>query len=152
MDRWDRILSEQHVLVELQSTKKFDAIREVSAVLKDDEAIEDPKLFLANLIRREKENSTGIGKGVAVPHAHEDSIRRQILAVGISKQGIDFDAIDGELVHIVAVLATPKKHQKQHMELLAALSRVLQDQQVRSTLIGASRAFEVVSALTESGN
>ena len=149
MDRWDRILSEQHVLVELQSTKKFDAIREVSAVLEDDEAIEDPKLFLANLIRREKENSTGIGKGVAVPHAHEDSIRRQILAVGISKPGIDFDAIDGEPVHIVAVLATPRKHQKQHMELLAALSRVLQDEEVRSTLIGASRASEVVEALTE---
>ena len=79
----------------------------------------------------------------------EDSIRRQILAVGISKQGIEFDAIDGEPVHIVAVLATPRKHQKQHMELLAALSRVLQDEEVRSTLIGASRASEVVEALTE---
>ena len=109
-----------------------------------DDAVTDRKSFLSNLILREKQSTTGIGRGVAVPHAHEDSIRRQILAIGISREGIEFDAVDGEPVHVVAVLGTPKKHQKQHMELLAALSRVLQHEKVRQTLLDAGSAVEVI--------
>jgi fructose-specific phosphotransferase system IIA component len=152
MDRWDRILSEENVLVRLKARRKFDAIRELSAVLEDDNAIGDHKRFLADLIRREKASSTGIGKGVAIPHAHEDSIRRQILALGISPDGIDFSSVDGEPVRIVALLATPKRHQKQHMELLAAVSRLLQDGEVRESLIEASSAAEVVGLFKTGGS
>ena len=144
MDKWDRILSADNVLVELRSTRKFDALRELTALFEDDEAVEDPKALLTGLIRREQQGSTGIGRGVAVPHAHEDSISRQILAIGISRKGIEFDAVDGLPVHIVAVLGTPVKHQKQHMELLAALSRLLQHDEVRARLVEAADAAEVL--------
>jgi fructose-specific phosphotransferase system IIA component len=133
----------------LQSKRNFDAIRELAGVLREDQAIEDPKRFLANLIRREKQGSTGIGKGVAVPHVHEDSISRQVLAVGISREGIEFSAIDGEPVHIIALLATPKRHHKQHMELLAALSRLLQHQEVRASLLNAPDAAKVMEIFKE---
>jgi len=145
MGRWARILEHGNVIADLQSSRKFDVLRELTAVLLENEAaIEDQKQFLADLIRREKQSSTGIGKGVAVPHVHEDSIRREVLAVGISKKGIDYDAVDGEPVHIVALLATPLRHQKQHMALLASLSRVLQDEATRSELIAAPDALAVV--------
>ncbi len=149
MEKWDRILSSSHILVDLQSKRNFDAIRELAGVLREDQAIEDPKRFLANLIRREKQGSTGIGKGVAVPHVHEDSISRQVLAVGISREGIEFSAIDGEPVHIIALLATPKRHHKQHMELLAALSRLLQHQEVRASLLNAPDAAKVMEIFKE---
>ncbi len=149
MEKWDRILSSSHILVDLQSKRNFDAIRELAGVLREDQAIEDPKRFLANLIRREKQGSTGIGKGVAVPHVHEDSISRQVLAVGISLEGIEFSAIDGEPVHIIALLATPKRHHKQHMELLAALSRLLQHQEVRASLLNAPDAAKVMEIFKE---
>ena len=152
MDKWDKILRPDNIVIGLSSTRKFDALRELTAVFDDDDAIEDPKTFLANLIRREKQSSTGIGKGVAVPHAHEDSIRRQILAIGISRQGIAFDSVDGEPVHIVAVLGTPRKHQKQHMELLAALSRMLQHEHVRQTLVDAADAAAVLDVFNASGS
>ena len=144
MEKWERILDPSNVLVDLKAQRNFDAIRELASVLEDDGAVPDQKRFLADLIRREKQASTGIGKGVAVPHAHEDSIERQLLAIGISREGIDFASIDGEPVHIVALLATPRKHQKQHMELLAALSRLLQNQEVRQSLIQAADSAEVV--------
>ena len=144
MGKWARILKQEHVVVELKSTRKFDALRELTAVLEDEADIEDYKQFLADLIRREKQGSTGIGKGVAVPHAHEDSIRREVLAIGISKEGIDFDSVDGDPVHIMALLATPTKHQNKHMEMLAALSRVLQDEQTRSELVAAVDAATVI--------
>ncbi|MBT4502661.1 MAG: PTS sugar transporter subunit IIA [Gemmatimonadetes bacterium] len=145
MEKWKRLLREENILVGMQASRNFDAIRELAGLLADDDdEILDPKRFLADLIRREKQSSTGIGKGVAVPHAHEDSIQHQLLAIGISREGIEFNAIDGEPVHIVALLATPRKHQKQHMELLAALSRLLQQEQVRQNLIAAENAAEVI--------
>jgi len=150
MDKWDRILRPDNIVVGLRSQRKFDALRELTAVFDDDDAVTDPKAFLSNLILREKQSSTGIGKGVAVPHAHEDSIRRQILAIGISHEGIEFDSVDGEPVHIVAVLGTPIKHQKQHMELLAALSRLLQNEQVRQTLVAAGSIEEVIAIFKSS--
>lgn len=144
MDKWDRLLRPDNIVVGLRSTRKFDALRELAAVFEDDDAVPDPKAFLANLVRREKEGSTGIGYGVAVPHAHEESIKRQILAVGISREGIEFDASDGQPVYIVALLGTPQKHEKQHMVLLAALSRLLQDAAVRGGLVAAADANEVL--------
>ncbi len=151
MVKWDRILREDNVVVDLQSRRKFDVLRELSTVFEDDDAIEDPKKFLADLIRREKQSSTGIGKGVAVPHAHEDTILRQILAIGVSREGIDFESVDDSPVHIVAMLGTPKKHQKQHMELLAELSRLLQQEIVREKLVGAEDAAAVL-AIFNSGS
>ena len=144
MEKWERILEPSNVLVDLKAQRNFDAIRELASVLADDGAVRDQKGFLSDLIRREQQASTGIGKGVAVPHTHEDGIARQLLAIGISREGIEFASPDGQPVHIVALLATPRKHQKQHMELLAALSRLLQHQGVRESLIQAADAVEVV--------
>ena len=83
MIKWNRLLNPQRVLVGVRSTRRFDVIRELAAVISEDEAVGDPKRFLADLIRREKQSSTGIGHGVAIPHVHEDYIHRQILAVGV---------------------------------------------------------------------
>ena len=144
MEKWDRILRAENVLIGLRAKRNMAAIRELAGVLDGDEAILDHKGFLADIIRREQQASTGIGHGVAVPHAHEDSIRRQILAVGISKDGVDFGAVDGAPVQIVALLATPKKHHKKHMELLASLSRLLQHEDVRQGLLRAADADQVL--------
>ena len=152
MDKWERILKPENVIVGLRAQRNLDAIRELASLFENDSAVADCKHFIADIIRRERQASTGIGKGVAVPHAHDDGIGRQLLAVGISRDGIDFASIDGHPVHIVALLATPKKHQKQHMELLASLSRLLQHEDVRARLIEAGDAAEVIDVFTENSN
>ncbi len=148
MIKWNRLLNPQRVLVGIRSTRRFDAIRELAAVIAEDDAVGDHKRFLADLIRREKQGSTGIGHGVAIPHVHEDYIHRQILAVGVSIEGIDFAGSDDTPVRIVALFASPRKHQKQHMELLAALSRLLQTAAVRDRLIGATDPTEVIEVFS----
>ena len=149
MEKLNRILNPNKVVLNLAARRNFDAIRELAAVLWQD-AVPAPeqKRLLAALIRREQQASTGIGKGVAVPHAHEDAIQHQLLAIGISQAGIDFDAPDGQPVHIIALLVTPLKHQKQHMALLAALSQRLQQEEVRQRLLQAADAAEVVDIFT----
>lgn len=144
MGKWDRLLCLEHILVGLQARRNLDAIRELATALQEDEAIQDPKALLAGLMRREREGWTCIGKGVAIPHVHEDSIRSQRLAIGISREGIDFSAPDGEPVRLIALLATPKKHQTQHLELLASLSRLLQNDEVRQQLVQAADAAAVM--------
>ncbi len=148
MEKLKRLLDPSKVVLNLAAQRNFDAIRELATVVWQDEVVADRKNLLAALIRREQQASTGIGKGVAVPHAHEDGIQRQLLAIGISPAGIDFDAPDGQPVHIIALLVTPRKHQKQHMALLAALSQCLQQEKVRQGLLQAADAAEVVDIFT----
>ena len=148
MEKLKRILDPNKVVLNLAAQRNFDAIRELATVLLQDEVVPDQKRLLAALIRREQQASTGIGKGVAVPHAHEEEIQRQLLAIGISQAGIDFGAPDGQPVHIIALLVTPLKHQKQHMALLAALSQRLQQEEVRQRLLQAADAAEVVDIFT----
>ena len=148
MEKWERILKPENVIVGMRARRNLDAIRELATVFGED-AVPDGKRFIADIIQRERQASTGIGHGVAVPHAHDDSIARQLLAVGIAQEGIDFRSVDEQPVHIVALLATPKKHQKQHMDLLASLSRLLQHEDVRQSLIGAAEACEVVDIFTK---
>ncbi len=148
MEKLRRILDPNKVVLSLAAQRNFDAIRELATVLLQDEVVPDPKCLIAALIRREQQASTGIGKGVAVPHAHEDGIQRQLLAIGISQAGIDFDSPDGQPVHIIALLVTPLKHQKQHMALLAALSQRLQQEKVRQRLLQAADAAEIVDIFT----
>ena len=148
MEKWERILKPENVIVGMRSRRNLDAIRELAAVF-DEDVVPDGKRFIADVIQRECQATTGIGHGVAVPHAHDDSINRQLLAVGISKKGIDFRSLDGEPVFIIALLATPKKHQKQHMNLLASLSRLLQHEDVRQSLIEAAEAREIVDIFTK---
>ena len=148
MEKLKRILDPNKVVLNLAAQRNFEAIRELATVLLQDEVVPDQKHLLAALIRREQQASTGIGKGVAVPHAHEDEIQRQLLAIGISQAGIDFGSPDGQPVHIIALLITPLKHQKQHMALLAALSQRLQQEEVRQRLLQAADAAEVVDIFT----
>ena len=144
MEKWDRILSPENILLDLQAKGSIAAIRELAGLLVDDDAIQNHKRFVSDVIRREQNSTTGIGHGVAVPHAHEDFINRQILALGISRTGVDFGSVDGNPVHIIALLATPRKHHKKHMELLAGLSRMLQHESARESLIQAGDAAAIL--------
>ena len=144
MEKWDRILNPENVLLDVRAKGSIAAIRELAGLLEENDAIQNHKQFVSDVIRREQSSTTGIGHGVAVPHAHEDFIQRQILALGISRDGVDFGSVDGNPVHIIALLATPKKHHKKHMELLAGLSRLLQHERVRENLIEAGDAATVI--------
>ncbi len=149
MEKWGRLLRESNILVNMQARRSFDAIRELAALFQDDAAVPDLKKFVAGLIRREKQSSTGVGNGVAVPHLNQADIRRQLLAVGISRQGIEFNAVDGQPVHIVTLLATPGKHQAQHMELLADVARLLKNEGVRQALLEAEDAARVLQVFKD---
>jgi len=106
----------------------------------------DPDLVLEVIMAREKLGSTGMGHGVAIPHGRMEGLNEPVVVVAIHQQGVDFDAIDGEMVHIVVILLVPDDDNQAHLQLLATLARLLQQDTVRNHLREA-QSEQVVASL-----
>jgi len=106
----------------------------------------DPDQAMAVIMEREKLGSTGIGHGIAIPHGRLPDLDVPVTALARHAEGVDFDAIDGQPVHIVIVLLAPANEDRSHLEILASLARTLQQESVRQTIMQADSA-ETVSAL-----
>jgi PTS system fructose-specific IIA component/PTS system nitrogen regulatory IIA component len=124
------IIPDGCVLDDLKSAQKEDVIKEMVAALvaagKVDEV--SSKKVIKALMDREELGSTGIGAGVAVPHAKHDSVSDLVGVLGRSKKGINFDALDGEPVHVLFLLLSSKSASGAHLEALAYISRLVRDE------------------------
>ena len=101
------------------------------------------------LVEREKLQSTGIGDGVAIPHASTDAVASQAAALLICPQGIDFCAIDGGKVRIVFGVVGPRRATGEHLKTLARIARLLRDGSTRNRLVGCedpSQVFDLIKA------
>jgi len=127
------------VLLHSESGSKTAIIAEVLAALPS----VDLDAAMAVIMEREKLGSTGIGHGIAIPHGRLPDLETPITALVRHADGIDFDAIDGQPVHIVVVLLAPKDEDRSHLELLAGLARALQKESVRGAVMEAETAEEV---------
>ena len=104
----------------------------------------DPDLVLEVIMAREKLGSTGMGHGVAIPHGRMKGLNKPVVVVAIHQDGVDFDAIDGDLVDIVVMLLVPDDDDKVHLELLAKLARLLQRGPIRDQLRQAQGVESIV--------
>lgn len=105
----------------------------------------DPDLVLEVIMAREKLGSTGMGHGVAIPHGRMRGLVEPVVVVAIHEAGVDFDAIDDALVQIVVMLLVPDDDNKVHLELLATLARLLQQEDIRKALRDAPDAATVTA-------
>jgi mannitol/fructose-specific phosphotransferase system IIA component (Ntr-type) len=108
-------------------------------------AAADRDAVVAAVCAREATMSTGIGNGVAIPHAASDRVQRPAGAIGISRTGIDFAALDGQPVHIVVLLVVPEGQFQLHLDTLADIARVLGDVGRRARLRDAGSAADVLA-------
>jgi len=98
---------------------------------------------------REKEMSTAIGEGIAIPHGHVEKGPAIQGVMGICREGIDFEAPDGAPVKLILLIATPKDKRDMHLKVLASLSRMMSDPKIRNRLIAAlspEDAMEVIES------
>ena len=115
------------MIPELAATTREDALREMVAALIKAGAIraDAQEAVVAALVKREQTGSTGIGNGVAVPHAKHDAVDRVVGNVGWSTRGLDFAAIDGHPVHLVILVVFPPDHGGAYLRALEEISREL---------------------------
>lgn len=149
-----RITLDKHLaaerVIDLSATTKDEALAELVACVGGAPAVTDEAALLTAVREREKLLSTGIGLGIAIPHARIDSVSDFVVAVGRRSTGIEFGSIDGKPVSIVVLIVGPKDAQKPYLELLAQLSKRLKLEEVRRQVTGDATPDEVVNLLTSS--
>ena len=127
-------LSEKAITADLKATNKDSAIREMTDLLAKAEGFRNKDEVVKTLLSREALGSTGIGLGIGIPHGKSNAVKNLVAAFGISKKGINFDALDGEPVHIVFLLVAPMDAAGNHLKALAKISRLLKDKFFRQAL------------------
>lgn len=137
------------VIWDVRSTNKYDAIREVIFNVRtfEDQAGLDVEAFSQLVIEREKLQSTGFGHGVAVAHGRTDRVGRPIVALGVSREGIDYESVDGEPVHLLFVVANHPDHQMNYLRILSTLVSMVRDEYFRRDLLTCSHAREIEDKL-----
>ncbi|HXV28687.1 MAG TPA: PTS sugar transporter subunit IIA [bacterium] len=115
------------IKIGVEATEKEDALKELVDVLAGVKEIGDKKSIVRALIERERLGSTGIGQGIAIPHGKTDRVNELVAVLGISRKGVNFEALDGEAVYIFFLLVAPKDTAGPHLKALAQISRLLRD-------------------------
>ncbi len=128
-------LRESCVIADLKGGTKEEVLTELVSALKNAGLVQDVGQAVGVILEREKLGSTGIGDGVAIPHGKMKGLNRILCVFGRSKEGIDFDAVDGKPVHIFFLLLAPEDSAGLHIQMLSRISRILRDPSFRKRLI-----------------
>ena len=143
------LISPAVVKVPLVSQNKPEVLRELVQVLKDAGKIGDFDRVLDAIHKREDLGSTGLELGIAVPHAKTDSVQSLTLTIGISQQGIDFNALDGKPSHLFFLMLAPPSQSGPHIEALAEIAKMSKSKAFCDALIHSRTAEEVVNLFRE---
>jgi PTS system nitrogen regulatory IIA component len=146
------ILSKDCILDDLKSKSKKDVIVEMVGIMKSLKKIDDSDQVVKVLMEREALGSTGIGYGVAIPHAKLEETQALVAMFGRSKQGVEFDSLDGVPVKLFFLLLTPKDSTGQHLKSLARISSLLKDKLFRQELLEADGADNLYKILEREDN
>lgn len=142
------ILAKGSVVFELSSTDKEGVLKELAGVLYANGLVADRDKALDVLLERERLGSTGIGDGLAIPHGRLPGLSGIVGAFGRSTQGVFFDAMDGEPVHLFFLLLAPEDSATLHLMALARVARLLKSHQFRGELLKSRSLEELYGKLT----
>jgi len=131
----------------LESKTKDEVLEELTDLLEKTGKVTNREEFLRVIREREELGSTGIGYNIAIPHARSTGIKGLTGAFGISKEGIEFDALDKEPVYLFFVLAAPKNAAGDYLKALATISRLLRNRKSRQALMKADTVGEIVKII-----
>ena len=141
------LLSEGQIVPELKAGGRWEAISELVDLLVASNLVcrEDRAAVMESIHQREQTMSTGIGLGIAIPHASSDKVSEVVAAFGRSKQGVDFQALDEKPVHFIVLFVVPKDQFQTHLRTLAAIAKFLNDPSVRDEIAAADSAEDILT-------
>ncbi len=140
------LLSEQRIIPNMVAVERWQAIEEIVQFLIQGGYLQaqDKENVLDALAQREETMSTGIGFGVAVPHAPSDAVDKVIVAFGRSKEGIEFESLDDKPVHFIVLFLVPSNQFQTHLKTLSAIAKFLNDRVTREELMIAPDAASIM--------
>ena len=148
------LLTVEQIIPQMQSAERWGAIAELVGLLVKVGKVkaDDHETVLNALKQREETMSTGIGFGIAIPHASSDRVTEVVAAFGRSTSGIEFDSLDNAPVNFVVLFVVPRDQFQMHLRTLAAIAKLLNDRAVREALASAKTAEEILAIFKSRGN
>ena len=140
--------------VELNGTPqtKEETIEQMVALMEKGGNVTDVEKYKAGVFAREEEGTTGIGEGIAIPHAKTDAVNAPGLAAMVIPAGVDYDALDGQPVDLVFLIAAPNTEDNVHLEVLSRLSMLLMDESFKQNLLKAKTVEEFLAVVDRAEN
>jgi len=132
---------------ELEADNKFNAIEELARVFENSDVCSDVDTLIKALKEREEILSTGIGLGIAIPHAKINSVKEMAFAIGVSKKGIDFDSLDGNPAHLIILVAAGERQHKDYLKLLSNIMAILKNETTKNNIIAYGSPEEIIALL-----
>ncbi|MCZ0702138.1 PTS system fructose-specific IIC component [Natronobacillus azotifigens] len=141
------LLKKETITLELRSSTKATVIDELITTLDQAGRLTNKTTFKQDILKRENHTSTGIGEGIAIPHAKSPAVKTPSIVFGRSKNGIDYDSLDGKPSHLFFMIAASEGANNEHLDTLARLSSMLMDPAFRETLLNASSKEQIIDAI-----
>ncbi len=138
------ILAPESMIMALKATNKEDAVKEMADLEVKTGIVNDEDEFIKSIWARENESTTGIGEGIAMPHARNKTINKARVLFAKSEKGIDYNSLDGQPVHLFFMITAPDGADNTHLEALAKLSGLLIDPDLVNALKKAQTPEEVI--------
>lgn len=139
----------KETVIFLETLEMEDTIDALVGKAKVEGLISDEKSFKEAVLEREELVSTGIGLGVAIPHAKVKELDKFFVIVGLNKNGLDWDAIDRNPVGAVFLIGGPEKQQKKYLQIIAKLILLIKNPERRQKLLNAQEEQEIVEIFQE---
>ena len=142
------VINKETILIDLKAKDKIGILNELVAPVARLTGIEQ-SVIARVLMDREQLGSTGIGGGIGIPHGKLKGLEKSILGFGLSRQGVDFESMDGLPTHLFFLLITPEHATNLHLKLLARLSRMLKKESLKEMMMNATSADEIIAIISE---
>ena len=143
----DRLLDPKHVALDLRGSTAAEAVWEIVELLRESGALNKPREFFEAVMAREEKASTVANGGVAFPHARTELVEQILLGVGRSSSGISFGNDEGDLVHLIFLIAVPQQMVNDYLICVGGLARRLNKEETRKALLEASTPGEFLEHL-----
>ncbi|MBU3101984.1 MULTISPECIES: PTS sugar transporter subunit IIA [Clostridium] len=143
------LTSVKQIKFDLKSNTKEGVIKELAELLLEEGKINSIDVYLNDVLAREKEYSTGIGQGIAIPHGKSDGVNEATIAIGRCKD-IEWGSLDDKPVKFVILIAVPKSGaNRDHLMILAKIAESLMDNEFTSGLLGAKSKLEIYDLISK---
>lgn len=143
----NKLPKKEQIKLELDGESKGDVIKELIELIDKSGNLTSVEEFHKDILAREKKGSTGMGKGVAIPHVRSHAVRETTLAFARAKEGVEFNSLDGDLAKLFFMIAVPKQGSQEYLNTLAHLSQQLRHDEFRKKLLTAETKEEVRTIL-----
>lgn len=137
---------DERLVLFLNANSRDEALDQMVSALKNQGKLKDPKVFHDAILEREKIVSTGIGLGVAIPHAKLQGYDEFFIAIGVqAKKGIEWNALDGAPVHLIFMIGGPDNEQTKYLRILSHLTMAIKNEERRKKLLKTYDAKDVIA-------